>query len=853
MKREGTLELEESSSKWYPSPHKGLKTGLFGDTSIPVASKQESDVQTNFHLDNKLRRDKFYDFFRRATINGEPRINIEELNKNLTIKIDELPDSSKISLIFEDLDSKSSLASRGKKNWSEQEIIFFVWLVMNYCYLNKLTYTDMNDKEWEKIAEIFPGRSLEQCKLRWQSLLKMNLSKAPWTQEEDEILVQVINDKGPKKWKEIAIELNKRLGNLKVFRQGKQCRERWINHLDPQINRGAWSSEEDIKLLETHLQIGKRWAEIAKVLKSRTENAVKNRWNSIIKKYRSDFGIDSDSISTTSNHSSTSTSELERKISEIIISQKRKRPNETSPDNSYSPGMQEVPEEEEDDAECSSDVSGDVTAVKNESQPTDTSEKKIEEEKERSQSDKKNNIVKRLGGKSKTTKDVLLGMVAQEQRPQENTRMQTEKKDIGPIFPQQTNKTLQENLNLQNIMQGANLFGLNNNGGFGLLQQDALTNQLNNLNNNNLNGQLGNLGNGLANANSLNMLNQLNPMNNNPFTTLANEMLNLNINLLKAGSPTMGGINSLLGQNLQQQQNDLAANILGIYANNRPFQQNPSNLASLLPNSQNFISEQNMSLPTSLGNLDAANKGELKRQESGKMNTEDKEQPVHKFTEKPIDQLILPDTPKTSLQHAIVDTETGHIYFLSPVTNESLNLHKSRNGFGSNNNFNSAIDIFGNSPALNSRSWTSPQINPQIFNNSLNQLASLGIGRANASPNLGILENSPNIDRVFFNQNFNVVERRSNEWTPETTSKTPISILNSQTRMVTQMDKNKGLGGAGSGFSKRVLGDNKSKNNSFSTSESSKFDSPSSFLESNQRALSFKNGEAAKVPVRQLM
>lgn len=111
-----------------------------------MPSKQEQEVSASFHSDNKLRRDKFYDFFRRATINGEPRINLDELNKNLTIKIDELPDSSKVSLIFEELDSKSSLASRGKKNWSEQEIIFFVWLVMNYCYLNKLNYIDMVQK-----------------------------------------------------------------------------------------------------------------------------------------------------------------------------------------------------------------------------------------------------------------------------------------------------------------------------------------------------------------------------------------------------------------------------------------------------------------------------------------------------------------------------------------------------------------------------------------------------------------------------------------------------------------------------------------------------------------------------------
>ena len=157
MKRLAISEFDESGAKWHHSPHHKegelfgtckyknilVKTDFFPDKGLPAASKQETDVPPTFHIDNKLRRDKFYDFFRRATMNGEPRINIDELNKNLTMKIDELPDSSKVSLIFEDLDSKSSLASRGKKNWSEQEIIFFIWLIMNYCYLNKLNYMDL--------------------------------------------------------------------------------------------------------------------------------------------------------------------------------------------------------------------------------------------------------------------------------------------------------------------------------------------------------------------------------------------------------------------------------------------------------------------------------------------------------------------------------------------------------------------------------------------------------------------------------------------------------------------------------------------------------------------------------------
>jgi hypothetical protein len=357
----------------------------------------------------------------------------------------------------------------------------------------------------------------------------------------------------------------------------------------------------------------------------------------------------------------------------------------------------------------------------------------------------------------------------------------------------------------------------------------------------------------LNNANTLALLNQLNPVPATPFSSLANDMLNLNLNLWKSSPQSFNGVNNLINQNMQQQ-NDLAANLLTMYGT-RSFQQTPSSLTSLLPNSQTFIPEQqqsNNSIPSSLENLNSL-KAE-KKQES-KMNTEEKEQnTLHKFIEKPIDQLVIPDHAVNSLQHAIVDTEQGYIYFLSPINKDTL-LNKSRNGL--NGSFN-ALELLGSSPALNSRSWTSPNINANtLFNNSLNQqLASLGLGRAAISPNLGLLHDSPGIDRVFLGQNFNN-ERRSNEWTPDSSSRTPISILNGRNRVITQIDQDKGVGLPGNisnGFSKRPTVSDKSKNNSFSTSESSKFDSPSSFLENNRiRGLAYKTGENGKVPVRQLM
>ncbi|CAI0625868.1 unnamed protein product [Linum tenue] len=135
----------------------------------------------------------------------------------------------------------------------------------------------------------------------------VGLKKGAWTSEEDQKLIAYIQEHGEGGWRTLPQKAG-------LQRCGKSCRLRWANYLRPDIKRGEFSPEDEERILELHASLGNRWSAIARHLPRRTDNEIKNYWNTHLKKRLFDATTHRHRHSPTTTTASSSASAPSRRI-----------------------------------------------------------------------------------------------------------------------------------------------------------------------------------------------------------------------------------------------------------------------------------------------------------------------------------------------------------------------------------------------------------------------------------------------------------------------------------------------------------------------------------------------------------
>ncbi|CAD8120001.1 unnamed protein product [Paramecium sonneborni] len=161
---------------------------------------------------------------------------------------------------------KKDIRTSQRTKWSQEEI------------KQLKAYVQLYGPRWLKIAQKMEERNASQCCQRWKRIKKdqgLQTNKAKrWTQNEDETLLRIYDEVGPQ-WNTIAKQMKSKTD--------RQVRRRYMNTLDPNLNHGPMTEEEDQLIYQEYLRYGSSWTKISEKMPGRSENMIKNRFYSFIK------------------------------------------------------------------------------------------------------------------------------------------------------------------------------------------------------------------------------------------------------------------------------------------------------------------------------------------------------------------------------------------------------------------------------------------------------------------------------------------------------------------------------------------------------------------------------------------
>ena len=200
------------------------------------------------------------------------KISNEPIKLNITKNL-------KVSEIFsQDLNKEKSQSIRIRIKWTEAEDKKLIKIKQDFPYLS-----------WFQISQFFSNRNKNECMNRYRLVIQPGIKKGKWSKEEDKILFDWVNKNGPNYWGKLSSQ------NLIMGRTSKQIRDRWINSLHPTFNKIKWDLKNEKILLEKYLIYGSSWTKISKFIENSSENIIKNRFYSMLRKttnkYLNSFGV----------------------------------------------------------------------------------------------------------------------------------------------------------------------------------------------------------------------------------------------------------------------------------------------------------------------------------------------------------------------------------------------------------------------------------------------------------------------------------------------------------------------------------------------------------------------------------